>query len=79
MKPSITPSELRRNVYRVLDAVLESGDAQYVTRRGKTLKIVPVAARDGSYWDGPIERITDLAVDELADISWADAWTPDDA
>lgn len=39
---AVTASELRRNVYRLLDEVLESGVPLEIVRRGRTLRIVPV-------------------------------------
>ena len=67
-----------QRVIKSLDRVLETGEAQYISRNGKTLKIVAIAPPGRRYWDGPCDVVTSLSIDELASISWADAWTPDD-
>jgi len=41
----MTPSQLRANIYRVLDQVLETGVPVEVERRGKRLKIVSTEPR----------------------------------
>ena len=38
---AITASKLRENIYNILDEVIETGVPVEVTRKGKTLKIVP--------------------------------------
>lgn len=37
----VTASQLRQNVYRLLDEVLESGIPLEIERRGKVLRVVP--------------------------------------
>ena len=39
--PVVTPSALRRDIYNMLDRVLESGDILEVKRKGEILKIIP--------------------------------------
>ena len=79
MPESISATELRRNVYRILDDVLESGETRYISRRGKTLMLVSASPPRRRFGDGPKRRATDLTIDELAAISWEDAWDPEDA
>jgi antitoxin (DNA-binding transcriptional repressor) of toxin-antitoxin stability system len=38
----VTASQLRQNVYRLLDEVLDSGIPLEIERRGKLLRVVPV-------------------------------------
>lgn len=74
---AITPSELRRNVYRLLDHVLETGVPLEVERNGRRLRISPVR-RPGSWLD----RITpnpDYIVGDPEDIlriDWSKEWKP---
>ena len=76
---AITASELRQNVYRLLDQVLESGVPLEIERNGRRLRVVPV--------DGPskLDRLTPhpgAAVGDLEDfvhIDWSDEWHPDPA
>jgi hypothetical protein len=71
MSAPITPTQLRSNLYRVLDEVAETGTPQEIVRGERRLLIVPA--------DGPRFRIADLArrqallnctPDELVAISW---------
>lgn len=41
MEP-LSPTELRNNIYKLLDQVLDSGVPVEVRRRNRTLKIIPV-------------------------------------
>lgn len=73
---SVTASELRANVYQLLDRVLETGIPLEVARGGRRLKIVAV--------DQPsrLERLTarpDAIIgdpDDLVEIDWAAEWRP---
>ena len=40
---AITASDLRQDIYRILDSVLDSGQPVEVERRGRRLKIAAVA------------------------------------
>lgn len=40
----VTASELRADVYRILDRVVQTGAPVEIVRRGKVLKIVPASA-----------------------------------
>lgn len=39
---SLSPTELRNNIYKVLDQVLDSGIPVEIRRKNRTLKIIPV-------------------------------------
>jgi len=40
---SVNASTLRENIYRLLDQVLETGQPLEIERKGKLLRVVPVA------------------------------------
>ena len=72
----MSPSELRRNIYRALDTVLETGVPLEIERKGKLLRIVAVEEpdrlsnlkrRDG-YLVGDPEAIVHL--------DWSSEWRP---
>lgn len=42
----MTASELRQNIYRLLDQVLDTGVPMEIERRGRTLRISPEPQRD---------------------------------
>lgn len=69
-------TELRRDIYRVLDRVLETGQPVEIERGGRRLRIVPVDSPP------PVERlrpIPDLIVGDAASlehIDWSSEWRP---
>jgi antitoxin (DNA-binding transcriptional repressor) of toxin-antitoxin stability system len=73
---TITASELRQNVYRLLDEVLASGVPLEVERGGRRLRIVPV--------DGPA-KLSRLSPhpgtivgdpEDLVHLDWSGEWRP---
>ncbi|MGI8575969.1 MAG: type II toxin-antitoxin system Phd/YefM family antitoxin [Egibacteraceae bacterium] len=73
---AITASELRRNVYRLLDEVLETGVPLEIERGGHRLRIVP--SERSSRFDRPGGN-PDAIVgdpDELVHLDWSTSWTP---
>jgi prevent-host-death family protein len=73
---TITASQLRANVYRVLDEVLETGTPVEIERRGHRLRIVPAEPL------GRLERLVRrpryLKVDpeSIVHLDWSDEWRP---
>jgi hypothetical protein len=76
---SITASELRANIYRILDQVLETGIPVEIEREGGVLRIEAVARR--SLLDRLASRPDFIRgdPDELVHLDWSDAWNPDHA
>jgi len=77
MAAGITPTELRKNLYQLLDRVIETGEPLRVDRKGATLVIQSLGPPRVRFGDGPRLHVTDLSVDELAAVSWEDAWSRD--
>ena len=74
---SYSATELRQNLYKILDGVLETGKAVEIVRKGRKLKIVPEVK------SSRLERIVphDTIVGDpegLADFSWEDSWHGED-
>ncbi len=72
----VTATELRRNIYQLLDEVLETGAPLEVARRGKLLRVVPVEPaprlerlpkRPGAIRGDP---------DDLVHLDWSGEWHP---
>lgn len=75
----ITASNLRANVYRLLDEVLESGRPLEIERKGRILVIAPQETE--SIWER-LPRREGFIVgdpDELIHIDWSSEWNPDPA
>lgn len=74
---SISSSELRANIYRLLDQVLETGVPLEIERKGRLLKIVA---------DEPPSKLARLVPhpgsirgnpEDLVEIDWSEHWNPD--
>lgn len=71
----ITASELRANLYRLLDRVAETGESIEIERDGRLVRIVAVPAPRKL---GRLVR-RDVIVgdpDELIHMDWSNEWTP---
>lgn len=80
---AVTASQLRADVYRLLDRVLETGEPLEIDRGGRRLRIVPVGA------DSPVgsklERLKGRGdpeavigdADDLVHMDWSVFWNPD--
>jgi len=75
---AITASELRQNIYRLLDEVAETGVPLEIERKGKRLRIVP-ADEPRSKLDrikgNPEAIIGDP--DDIIHMDWIKYWKPD--
>ena len=76
MITAITATELRRDVYRILDEVLESGMAREVVRKGRKILITPAEPKRLRLQDLPRRRARNCSFDELVATSWEKAWEP---
>lgn len=77
MSETITATELRRDVYRLLDQVLESGEAMTIERKGRRLLLVPAGPGRRLLGDWGYESLTDCSLEELVHTrAWA--WDPED-
>lgn len=69
----LTPSQLRSDIYRVLDRILKTGESVGISRHGKVLKIVP------PFQASRLKRIKKMGkinVDpqKLVHIDWSSEW-----
>lgn len=73
----ITASNLRANVYRLLDGVLESGRPLEIERKGRILVIAPQETE--SIWERLPRRKGAIVgdPDELIHLDWSSEWNPD--
>lgn len=73
---SITASELRQNVYRLLDEVLETGVPLEIERKGRRLRLVPVERPSRLDRLVPHPGFVVGDVDDLDHIDWSKEWKP---
>ncbi|HEY3117666.1 MAG TPA: type II toxin-antitoxin system Phd/YefM family antitoxin [Chloroflexota bacterium] len=73
----ITATELRQNVYKLLDQVLESGEPLEIERNGRRLRVVPVDAP--SKLDRLIPHPDYIVGDpeDFVHMDWLSEWHPD--
>lgn len=71
----IKPSQLREDIYRILDQVLETGIAVEIERDGKLLKIVPVEPRSKLENLKPRKYLLSDP-EELVHLDWSGEWRP---
>ncbi len=73
---TLTPTELRSNLYRILDQVLDTGEPVEIVRRGRVMRIVA---------DAPRFRLDELVPhpdfivgdpDDLVHLDWSGEWKP---
>ena len=72
----ITPSQLRADIYRLLDNVLETGTPVEVKRKGRILKIVPAEPVDRLQKLIPRKDFIRCDPDDLVHMDWSGEWCP---
>jgi prevent-host-death family protein len=73
---AVTASELRANIYKILDRALETGLPVEVERKGKLLRITPVGEPSKL---SRLPRRTEFVRGDLADLvhsDWSSEWKP---
>jgi hypothetical protein len=77
MPKEMTPTEFRKDLYRLLDQILESGVPLEIRRKGKKLRIEPVLPRrDVRALPGHPGTIPGDP-EELVHLDWSSSWAPE--
>ncbi|MFO8073383.1 MAG: type II toxin-antitoxin system Phd/YefM family antitoxin [Polyangia bacterium] len=72
----ITASELRSNIYKIIDRVLRTGERVEIRRKNDRVMLVPCERASKL---SRLERRDDYVVgdpDELVHLDWFDEWSP---
>ncbi|MEW6594362.1 MAG: type II toxin-antitoxin system Phd/YefM family antitoxin [Thermodesulfobacteriota bacterium] len=72
----VSASRLRSNIYKLLDKVLESGRPLEIERKGRKLKIVPVAPPDKLEGLSRHEGYLSGDPEEIVHLDWSGEWRP---
>lgn len=70
-----TASNLRENIFKILDEVLESGVPVEIKRRGRLLRIVPVEPR-GKLDSLETRPYLNGDPQEIVHLDWSGEWRP---
>jgi len=74
MGHAVTPSQLRQDIYRLIDKVLETGEPLEIERKGRRLRLVA---------DEPVDRLSRIRIqpgviigdpEDLVSIDWSVEW-----
>lgn len=65
----VSATELRQNLYRIIDSVIATGEAVEVERKHGTVRIVPEKKR--SIWDSL--EVHDVVAGDV-EVDWSDSW-----
>lgn len=72
---SVTASQLRQNIYQLLDHVIETGQPLEIERKGRRLRILP--ENNGSRLDKlPKRKCIKGDPEKLVSIDWSGEWKP---
>jgi PHD/YefM family antitoxin component YafN of YafNO toxin-antitoxin module len=72
----ITLTQLRANIFKLIDQVLETGTPLEIERKGRRLKIIP--EQEVSKMDKLIARDDFVKgdLDDFIHLDWSDQWRP---
>ena len=73
----VTSTQLRQNIYRFLDEVLNTGVPLEVERKGKVLKIIAETPQNKLKNIQVIKGLITCNPDELEHIDWSEEWQND--
>lgn len=75
MTKHLTPTQLRANLYRILDHAIETGQAVEVKRKGRRVRII---ADPGGKLDLLKSHPDYLqgSLDDIVHMDWSDEWQP---
>ena len=76
---SVTASQLRADVYNILDNAIATGEVVEIVRNGHVVRLVPPPRRS---WVDRLPRREGVVVgdpEDLVHLDWSGAWRPDPA
>ena len=78
MGKRLTASQLRQNIYRILDEVIETGRPVEIERKGSVVRIEP-ERQDKSLFETLTPHPGSIVGDseDLVHIDWSQEWKPD--
>lgn len=74
---AVTASQLRQDIYRLLDQVIATGEDLEIRRNGHTLRVVAERPRPRIAEIQPIQRLIKGDPDDLVTVDWSNSWDAD--
>lgn len=75
MLEQFSPSQLRANLYRILDRILESGKPVEIERKGRHLRIIPESRAKLDLLK-PHPDYLKIPPEDLVHLDWSGEWRP---
>lgn len=72
---TLTATQLRADIYRLLDRVLESGEALLIERNGRMIRIAPVEPAPLDHLFPPRPDLILGDPEELVHVDWWGTWS----
>lgn len=69
-------TDLRKNIYKILDHILITGEVVEIERKGRRLRIVPVTEASRLDRLRPLEGLIVGEPADLEHVDWSDSWKP---
>ncbi len=70
---AITATKLRQDIFRILDSVIETGQAVTIERKGEIVKLVPVK-RKSKLANLKKHDFSDEPIESFSHIDWSHEW-----
>ncbi len=71
-----TATDLRKDIYKILDRILQTGEAVVIERNGKRLRIIPEMSTPALDRLTPMEDLIRGDPADLEHLDWSAEWTP---
>ena len=76
MTIEVSPTELRKNIYKLLDHVLDSGEPIEIQRKGRRLRIMPAVPESRLDRLEPHPGCMIGDPEEFVHLDWSKEWKP---
>lgn len=75
---AITATQLRADIYNLLDQVVETGEPLEMGPKGATVRLVPSMPINGLTKLAPMPGLNVVGPDAIVGVDESDCWTPED-
>ncbi|TVQ27689.1 MAG: type II toxin-antitoxin system Phd/YefM family antitoxin [Spirochaetaceae bacterium] len=77
VRMKISPTELRQNLYRIIDTAIETGEVVEIVRNGRIVRLIPESR--ASIWDRlEVHEVISGDPEDLVHNDWSSEWKAED-